>query len=50
MPICLSAWNYLPPSGWVFMKFNILIFFENLFGKFKFDFNLARITGSLRED
>jgi hypothetical protein len=32
------------------MKFDILIFFENVFGKFKFDENLARITASLHED
>jgi hypothetical protein len=37
MPVCLSAWNNSPPTGWVFMKFDILIFFENVFGKFKFD-------------
>jgi len=37
MPVCLSAWNNSPPTGWVFMKFDILILFENVFGKFKFD-------------
>jgi len=37
MPVCQSAWNSSPPTGRVFMKFGILIFFENVFGKFKFD-------------
>jgi hypothetical protein len=23
MPICLSTWNALVPSGWLFMKFDI---------------------------
>jgi len=37
MPVCHSAWNSSSPTGWVFVKFDILIFFENVFGKCKFD-------------
>ena len=32
----LSVWNNSAPTRWVFMKFDIWVFFENLFGKFKF--------------
>lgn len=31
----LSTWNSLSPTGWIFMKFDIVAFFENLL-KFKF--------------
>jgi len=31
------------------MKFDILVFFENLPGKFKFHYNGTRITGTLHE-
>jgi hypothetical protein len=26
----LPAWNSSAPTGWIFMKFDILVFFENL--------------------
>jgi hypothetical protein len=32
------------------MKFDIRTFFENLSGKFMFDYNFARVMGSSRED
>jgi hypothetical protein len=32
------------------MKFGIWLFFENVFGKFEFLYNLTRITGALHED
>jgi hypothetical protein len=38
-----------PPTGSIFMKFNICIFFQNLSRKFKFHYNRTRITGSLHE-
>jgi len=31
-----SAWNSSAPTGWIFVKFNVGIFLENLLGKFKF--------------
>jgi len=37
MSLCPSAWNNLAPTGQIFMKFSIWVFFENLSGKFKFD-------------
>jgi hypothetical protein len=32
----LSVWKNLAPTGRIFMKFDIRLFFENLFRKFKF--------------
>ena len=32
----LSAWNNSVPTGRIFMKFDILVFFENKPRKFKF--------------
>jgi hypothetical protein len=37
-------------TGRIFMKFDICVFFENLSRKFKFHYNLTRITGTLHED
>ena len=45
-----SAWNNSPPTSRIFMKFGIGVFFENMFRKFKFRWNLTRITGTLHED
>jgi hypothetical protein len=47
---CLSAWNNSAPTGWIFKKFDIYGFFENLLGKISFRYNLTRITGTLYED
>jgi len=30
MSVCLSGWNSSAPTGWIFMKFDIWVFFENL--------------------
>jgi len=54
MPVCLrvrppSAWNSLAPSQ-IFMKFDILIYSENLSRKVKLHYNLTRITGTWHED
>jgi len=46
----LSAWNNSAPTGRIFMKFDIQVFFENLSRKFKFHYNRTRITGTLRDD
>jgi hypothetical protein len=35
MSICLTAWNNSAPTGPIFMKFDILVFFENLLQKYK---------------
>jgi hypothetical protein len=45
-----STWNSSAPSEWIFMKFDISVFFENLSWKLKFDWNLTRITGTLCYD
>ena len=39
-----SWWNRSAPTGRIFIKFDIWLFFENLSGKFKFHWNLTRIT------
>ena len=36
MSVCPSTWNNSAPSGRVFIKFDISVFFENLSRKFKF--------------
>ena len=35
-PVRLSAWNNSVPTGRIFMKFDIRLFFENTLRKFKF--------------
>jgi len=40
LSVCLPAWNSSASTGWIFMKFDSLEFFENL----------TRITGTLHED
>ena len=38
MPVCLYIWNNSAPTGWIFMKSDIWVFFENLSRKFMFHF------------
>jgi hypothetical protein len=45
-----SAWNNSAPTGCIFMKFDICVFFENRLRKLIFYYNLTRITGTLHED
>ena len=45
----LSTWNNSALTGRIFMKFDIWVFFENMSGKFKFHYNLTRITDTLRD-
>jgi hypothetical protein len=45
----LSAWNRSAPAGQIFMKADILGFFEDLSRKFKFDRSLTRITGTVHD-
>ena len=49
---CLFAWKNSVPSRRIFMKFDIWVFLEKkkLSRKFKFCYNLTRITGTLHED
>ena len=46
----LSAWNNSAPTGRIFMKFDIGLFFENLLRKVKFNYNQTRITSTVHED
>jgi len=52
--VCLSvgrsALNSSVPIKLIFMKFDIWVFFKNLFRKFKFDYNPTKIAGTLHED
>jgi len=41
--------DYLLRHGWIFMKFDVSIFFENMSRKLKFHKILTRITGTLHE-
>ena len=45
--LCLSAWNSSAPTGRIFMKFFIWMFFENPSRKFEFHWNLTKITDTL---
>ena len=45
-----STWNNSATTGWIFIKFDIWVFCETLWRKFKFDENLTRITDTLHED
>ena len=50
MSVRPSLWNNSGPTGRIFMKFVIWVFFENLSRKFKLYQNLTKITGTLHED
>jgi len=50
LSLCLSTWNIVAPTWWIFMKFDIGICFENLLRKFKFHKNRTRIMGALHAD
>ena len=45
LSVCLSAhpfaWNNSVPTGWIFLKFDIWVFFENLLKKLNFYWNLT---------
>jgi hypothetical protein len=47
LSVCPSAWNNSAPTGWIFMKFDIWGFFENVARKFKFEKNLTRLLDTL---
>ena len=45
----LSASNNSAPTGRIFMKFHIWVFFDNLFRDSKFRWNMTRVTDIVRE-
>ena len=45
VPSC--AWDNPAPTGRIFMKFDISVFFENVSRKFKFHYNLTTITSTV---
>jgi hypothetical protein len=50
MSVRLSARNYSDPTGFILIKFDIRVFFENLPRKWKFHQNRNGITATLLED
>jgi hypothetical protein len=50
MSVRLSSYNNLAPTGRIFMKFIIWVFFEQLSRNFKLHYNQTSITGTLHED
>jgi hypothetical protein len=48
--VCLSASKNSAPTGRIFMKFHVLIFFENPLKMLKIHRNLIRTTGTLHEN
>ena len=44
------TFNKIAPTGQIFMKFDIWVFFENLYRKFKLHENLTRMTGTLDDN
>jgi hypothetical protein len=46
---CPSTWNNAAPTGRIFMKCDILGFFENVLRKFNFRYSLTKIAGALHE-
>jgi len=49
MSVCLSAWNKSAPTGRTLMIYHFWVFFEITSKKFKINYNLTRITGTLHE-
>jgi hypothetical protein len=50
LSVCPPAWDNSVPTGWIFMKFDIRGFLENLPRKIKFHSNIIRRAGTLHED
>jgi len=44
----LSAWNNSAPTGWIFMKFEIWVYFENMSRKLKFDRSRLYVKTNIR--
>jgi len=50
MPVCLSVHgNKSAHSARIFMKFDIVVFFDNLSRKFQFNYSFTRKTCTLHE-
>jgi hypothetical protein len=49
LSVHLSIWNTSAPTGWIFMKFGIWVFFGYLSRKFNVHENLRRVTGALHK-
>jgi len=50
MSVLLSAWNNSVPTGWIFMKSDVSVFFQNLLKKFNFLQNRSRKMVTWPED
>jgi hypothetical protein len=50
LSLCRSAWNDLALTGYIFVKFNSLLFFENLSINVKCYWSLTRILGAFCDD
>jgi hypothetical protein len=50
MSVWPSTWKNSAPTGRFLMKFDVRFFLKNVCQKFKFYYNLTRITDTLRED
>ena len=50
MSVRLSAWDSSAPTGSIFIKFDIWVFFENMSRKFKFHYNLTRVRCTFHGD
>jgi hypothetical protein len=48
--VSLPTWNDLASTGWIFMKFDIWVFFKTLWKKFKLNENWTRIRGNEHKD
>jgi hypothetical protein len=49
MSVRPSAWKNSASTGQIFLRFGTCSFFESLWRKFKFHYNLTTITGTLHE-
>jgi len=47
--VCPYIRNISIPTGRIFIKLDIYVFFENMERKFKFHYNRTKITGSLHD-
>jgi hypothetical protein len=48
--VCLSSYISSVPPGWIFIKFYVIDFYENLSKKFAFNENMTKISGTLDKD
>ena len=48
--VCPSTWNKSAPTGRIFTKFHLCVFFEKSVKEFEFHYNVTRITGTSHKD